>query len=114
MENILTFDQFVNEKYGKDSLFIQDNTDMDGFTPYISINTDDYIDMPIASINDLLVGKEYAIKIDCEMHSNLFYQGYIDGHTHMFSSEKLDFRLNFTVPELMDLINADNVFSIKE
>jgi hypothetical protein len=107
MENILSFDEFVNEKY------LQESTDADGFDPTHYMNDEDPLGSPLTSVDDLIPGKEYVLDIDGEIHTDMIYQG-VTGNVYIFNGEDSAVDLQFTAMEIADLVSSKAVTQVLE
>ena len=95
--HIPTFEQFVLE-----------STDADGFNPQTASQADVVIGA-VASLDEMLPGKEYILTIDGSAKPDMMYAGYTDG-VHIFNEEDHNAEpVSFTDEELSKIIAAKGV-----
>lgn len=105
MKNLLTFDEFVNEKYQ-----VLESTDADGFNPENTSSVDP-VGAQIQTIEELTPGHEYVLTVDGETHSDMIYQGSTGG-VHIFNGEEEAKDVQFTDEEITDLIDNGGISAI--
>lgn len=90
---IPTFEQFVNEA-----------TDADGFNPQRASQADLKVS-EIKTLEDLIPGKEYILKIDGKENNDMVYQGVTDGY-YVFNEEDHNSEpMTFDEKEISDLVS---------
>lgn len=95
--HIPTFEQFVLE-----------STDADGYNPQTA-SQDDVVLNVVASLDEMLPGKEYILTIDGKANNDMMYAGYTDG-VHIFNEEDHNAEpVSFTDEELSKIIAAKGV-----
>ena len=106
MKNLLTFEEFVNEKYS--SAF--ESNDADGFDPEDTTSVDP-VGAKIKTVEDLVPGHEYVLAIDKKTHTDMIYQGATNG-VHIFNGEDKQNDVQFTDEEIADLVSKGRISSI--
>lgn len=97
---IPTFEQFVNEA-----------TDADGFNPQTASQADVKVKV-IKSLEELIPGKEYILKLDGKENNDMVYQGVTDGY-HVFNEEDHNAEpVTFKDEELSKVVAAGGVTQI--
>ena len=95
--HIPTFEQFVNEA-----------TDADGFNPQTASQADVVLNV-VASLDEMLPGKEYIVTVGGKSNNDMMYAGYTDG-VHIFNEEDHNAEpVSFTDEELSAIIAAKGV-----
>jgi hypothetical protein len=107
MKKLLSFDEFVNEHYK-----IQEATDADGFDPQTTTG-EDPTGPALTSVSELLPGKEYVIKVDGAVNTDMIYQGVTDG-VHIFNGEDKANDIQFTEVEIADVISKGGFMQVLE
>jgi hypothetical protein len=132
MKNLLSFDEFVNEKYN-----IQEASDADAFDAakgnvidptngpvkvsstknndpgFISDQDVDKIAGKVSTMEDLTPGKEYVLTVGGKTMTDMLYQGVADG-IHIFNGEDKAHDMTFTDTEMSDLISKGGVSEVDE
>jgi len=94
---IPTFEQFVNEA-----------TDADGYNPQTASQADLKVS-EIKTIEELIPGKEYILKIDGKENNDMVYQGVTDGY-YVFNEEDHNAEpLTFDEQEISELVSKGAV-----
>lgn len=107
MKKLLSFDEFVNEHYK-----IQEATDADGFNPQDTTG-EDPTGPALTAVSELLPGKEYVIKVDGAVNTDMIYQGVTDG-VHIFNGEDKANDIQFTEEEIADAIAKGGFMQVLE
>jgi hypothetical protein len=81
MENLKTFEEFVNENYLAEK---------------------------ITSLTQVEPGQKYNLKIDKDLHDNMIYAGETDG-VHIFNGASEADELTCTLEELTDIIEKGDI-----
>ena len=98
MKNLKTFSEFISEA-----------------TEFNPANTSD-IDVllpAIKSATELKPGKEYVVKLNGKIHSNMLYQGVSDGN-YIFNSEDMETVLNLNREQINGAVSDGGVQQVNE
>lgn len=99
MKKLLSFDEFVNEQY-------------ENFDP-ANTTGEDPIAKVLASIDELVPGKEYVLTIDGVKNTDMLYQGVTDG-AYIFNGEDKAHDISLNDEEMQAVIAANGAEEVAE